>query len=845
VNAHHPKAICMIQFTSPRLCKGLTLVLLPFLLLGSTVGCRLPDGTQVMVDANGRLALVAAPESPSPLAAPPGPPVLYYSTVHSADILARDLSTGQTSVYFKGSDVGLLTPDVDAFHLEEDGSLLLSLDRPVAVPGIAGTVDDEDILRFVPVALGDPTIGTFELLLDGSDVDLTAALDNIVAIGRAPDGRLVISTEGYIDTSIATWPLDQVLIFNATSLGENTSGSFEPYFASGAVGLNDSYQENVNALWIDGPAGAIYLVNRYDYSLPNGLSGDNDEILRCVVEELGAATSCSVIERFWDGDVHGFGGALDALALKLPRPAPGTLTGQVFLDADYNGQRDGSDSAWAAVAVTLWTKMGAAAGTTTDANGLYSFPAYPGRYEIAVTAPGGYQFAPQDVGDDASDSDVGPNGRSATVVLTSSQVITIDAGLGIPPTPTPTPTPPQSPLPTPPPFSPLPTPTSTPEGYTLPTRALHNQCIFTPPPGGIPNEPIIPLSAYSFSAPQEVMTHTAPIGIQQWLPDNETLLITRESMENQLVSVDLVNTNTGVVTQVVEPRNHLKQPMWLPQNDTVVWRQSGDPQANESGYWVRSLSPSFERQLSAGGSGSSITHDVSPDGKQFVFMSLPGGTQPLIWDQETLSLQDLPVDLTYWRYQKGPSYRFQGFYPLWHPDGDKILFHDGTWMMLYDLTTNIGCDIDLRTSTDRNYYIRDAQWSSDGRYLLIHNGTSPLYTTLGGPYDLLLLLDTYTGDTQQFALGNTIYNFTWAPDSQTVAVTGKTGGKIGRFDAVGTSLLNIRNGEYQQILPQHTVLNGQWSSNGTQFAANCVGTLPDGYEVGTYRICISEVSLNQ
>ncbi|MEZ4680875.1 MAG: SdrD B-like domain-containing protein [Caldilineaceae bacterium] len=280
--------------------------------------------------------------------------------------------------------------------------------------------------------------------------------------------------------------------------------------------------------------------------------------------------------------------------LRPLRAAPGTLTGQVFLDADYNGQRDvggaGGDTPWPNVPVTLWTKVGAATSTTTDANGVYSFSADPGRYEIGVTGQGNYLFSPQDVGDDATDSDVGPTGRSATVVLTSTQVITIDAGMGIPPTPTPTPTPPQSPLPTPPPFSPLPTPTPTPEGYTLPTdRSLLDQCFFTPPPGGIPNEPIIPLSAYSFSAPQEVITHTAPIGIEQWLPDNETLLITRESMENQLVSVDLVNTTTGVVTQIVEPLQYLMEPRWLSLNDTVAWRAIGTLDDMDPGLGTRLL----------------------------------------------------------------------------------------------------------------------------------------------------------------------------------------------------------------------------------------------------------------
>ncbi|MEZ4616906.1 MAG: hypothetical protein R2867_15570 [Caldilineaceae bacterium] len=122
------------------------------------------------------------------------------------------------------------------------------------MPGIAGTVDDADIIRFIPASLGETTIGSYELILDGSDVAPVEGLNDIVAIGRAPDGRLVISTKGYLDYNTATWPLDQILIFNATTLGENSSGSFEPYFTSGDIGLNDNFQENVAALWIDGPA---------------------------------------------------------------------------------------------------------------------------------------------------------------------------------------------------------------------------------------------------------------------------------------------------------------------------------------------------------------------------------------------------------------------------------------------------------------------------------------------------------------------------------------------------------------------------------------------------------------
>jgi hypothetical protein len=55
------------------------------------------------------------------------------------------------------------------------------------VPGIAGTVDDSDIVRFEG-ALGDATTGTFSLYFDGSDVGLTAS-DHDVDAARAAPGR--------------------------------------------------------------------------------------------------------------------------------------------------------------------------------------------------------------------------------------------------------------------------------------------------------------------------------------------------------------------------------------------------------------------------------------------------------------------------------------------------------------------------------------------------------------------------------------------------------------------------------------------------------------------------------
>jgi Tol biopolymer transport system component len=426
--------------------------------------------------------------------------------------------------------------------------------------------------------------------------------------------------------------------------------------------------------------------------------------------------------------------------------------------------------------------------------------------------------------------------KAGRTVATAQFTLSAGACDRTPPTPTPTT-----------PFSPLPTPTATPEGYTLPADPVVAACLFAPPAGGIAEEPVIPLSTYIFSEPQVVLTNTAPIGIQQWLPDSETLLVTREALSSQLVSVGLVNTNSGEVTEIVEPRKYLTDPRWLSTNQTVIWRELGSFQDNvpgywEPGYWTRSFDPPGEIHLSGDGNGSGISHDVSPDGKEVVFLALPGGTQPYTWNQETKTVRSLPVDLANWRYGGPIFYRLQPFNVRWHPGGGKILFWDGTWVFLYDLTTHSGCEIDVRSFDRANHYVFTASWSPNGRYLLLKNAGSPPYTSTHGPHDRVLVLDTYTGEAVQYALGHPVAGFVWAPDSQTVALTGLTGKKIGRFDMHGTYVLNILSGEYRQILPDRDTANVQWSPDGTRLVFQC-----HDFESATYldRICTSQMSMNQ
>lgn len=235
------------------------------------------------------------------------------------DILAFDSASGTWSKYFDGSDVGLggnSALDVNGFYRLSDGSLLLSFVGASTIPDV-GSIDDSDIVRFVPTSLGNSTSGTFELYFDGSDVGLTSGGEDVDGISFAPDGRLLISTAGSYSVSGASGSDEDLLIFTATQLGANTAGSWSIYFDGSDVGLSTSSSEDVYGAWVDAVTGDIYLTTRGTFAV-SGVSGGQADIFVCDPVSLGTSTSCS-FAFFWDGTAAGIGSEItDGLFIENP-----------------------------------------------------------------------------------------------------------------------------------------------------------------------------------------------------------------------------------------------------------------------------------------------------------------------------------------------------------------------------------------------------------------------------------------------------------------------------------------------------------------------------------------------
>lgn len=222
------------------------------------------------------------------------------------DIVTYNTATGTWAMYFDGSDVGLSSyrHDIDAFTILSDGSIIFSILRPETLPDV-GSIDDSDLIRFIPTSTGDVTAGSFELYFDGSDVGLTTDNENIDAVHLLANGDLLISTIGPVDTGSVTGLDEDLIRFTPATLGNTTSGAWARYFDGSDVDLGAVKTEDVTGTWVNEATGDIYLTTLNRYVVP-GITGRGDEIFICTPGSIGSTTTCTYTPYF-NGEIQGLG----------------------------------------------------------------------------------------------------------------------------------------------------------------------------------------------------------------------------------------------------------------------------------------------------------------------------------------------------------------------------------------------------------------------------------------------------------------------------------------------------------------------------------------------------------
>ncbi|MBA3374725.1 MAG: hypothetical protein H0U00_02735 [Actinobacteria bacterium] len=220
------------------------------------------------------------------------------------------------SRHFDGSDVGVGSFRIDAFARLDATSLLISFDGAGTIPGISGSVDDSDVVRFDATSLGETTAGAFSLYFDGSDVGLTETSNayDVDALELLAGGDLLISTAGAFNVGGVS-AADKDLVRFAGTTGPNTSGSFSLYFDGSDVGLSSS-GEDVDGAALDA-SGRIHLSTTGVFAV-SGVSGQDEDDFRFTPTSTGQTTSGSYDSTlYFDGSAFGLDGN-DLFAIDLP-----------------------------------------------------------------------------------------------------------------------------------------------------------------------------------------------------------------------------------------------------------------------------------------------------------------------------------------------------------------------------------------------------------------------------------------------------------------------------------------------------------------------------------------------
>ncbi len=354
---------------------------------------------------------------------------------------------------------------------------------------------------------------------------------------------------------------------------------------------------------------------------------------------------------------------------------------------------------------------------------------------------------------------------------------------------------------------------------------------------------------YIFSEPQIVIANKNALRIAGWLPDNETLLITRRLPESVLESIETFNIrNAKTKEYAVYDGSDL--PIWLEglQATAYLTRLMNSQKTFEAGsyeLWLSYGSTETQKLISANAS----LHSVALHGDRLWFLSSTENVYPEVWDIDSQKILAKTIDLQPWLYS-----RFDNLSPLfWNtlqvspqPTGELVAFWGNAILLL---TKNNGgqiCEVD--TGQDEGGLPRwatDLRWSSDGRYLamILVSG----YPNEIKPYSSqIMVMDIYTG-IQYFPkiATSSVYEIAWVPDSQILSALINIQTSGGR-PFMGLMLLDVVEKNSWQPLPEQIFGGGppklmSWSTNGEKLAIKCPVWADTAPLIIEDRICVIDI----
>ena len=164
------------------------------------------------------------------------------------------------------------------------------------------------------------------------------------------------------------------------------------------------------------------------------------------------------------------------------------------------------------------------------------------------------------------------------------------------------------------------------------------------------------LANFQFSEPQIIYTSATGVGIAGWLPDGESLLLTRETTYGKQI-IETFNTISGESHIYAERHFAGGKPIWIEELNAVAFTTF--VQDHEE-LWMSYGNPNQTEQLFPDIFSLSLTKI----GDKLLFFSPSRGDQPLSLDLSNKSILDFDIslqDLVYSRFPPGIQSPIPGF----------------------------------------------------------------------------------------------------------------------------------------------------------------------------------------
>jgi hypothetical protein len=341
-------------------------------------------------------------------------------------------------------------------------------------------------------------------------------------------------------------------------------------------------------------------------------------------------------------------------------------------------------------------------------------------------------------------------------------------------------------------------------------------------------EPIDSLDRYVFAEPSVILTSSTPtisLGIVQWLPDSQNLLITRKSANTGEQTIEVFNVVTGD-TRVYAHQQNGSGGFWVPDHQAVIYYERV-PVNSAHGVWRVEYWASFGNPSEPMHLVDDLSNVVQIDADSqsvFRWRSANKELAPTGNLSQVLMLQDLPFDLEQWKDSKaseGSASENAWFNIAKQPSGTLIALYDGPQLFLLETSTNQSCEIELGIPVR----ITSAEWSQDGRYLAMKTASDlpgQSFSSAG-----LTVLDATTGHFYTPEIGKELVRqVSWVPQSHDLLVTtdkrqpdGHFGTQVQLVNFIHeTTRVLVDDGKWNQF---NAGPNPLWSPDGQSLAIGC------------------------